>query len=69
MHRTLSSRVSASDMLCLVAGATCLLGGSPSCGSDCSGAPLLPLLYIAFNLGFNIAALNLLKTAGTVIDL
>ena len=46
------------------AGVTCLLGGSPNCGSDCSGAPMLPLLYIAFNLGFNIAALNLLKTAG-----
>ena len=56
-------------VLCLVAGATCLLGGSPSCGSDCSGAPLLPLLYIAFNLGFNIAALNLLKTAGSATDL
>ena len=25
---------------------------------------MLPLLYILFNLGFNIAALNLLKTAG-----
>lgn len=40
------------------------MGGSPSCGSDCSGSPWLPLLYIGFNLGFNIAALNLLKTAG-----
>ncbi|DBB00298.1 TPA: hypothetical protein ACH3X1_014123 [Trebouxia sp. C0004] len=49
-------------------GTTCLLGGSPSCGSDCSGAPMLPLLYIAFNLGFNIAALNLLKTAGNVVQ-
>lgn len=45
-------------------GATCLMGGAPSCGSDCSGSPWLPLLYIGFNLGFNIAALNLLKTAG-----
>ena len=50
--------------LCILSGTTCLLGGSPSCGSDCSGAPMLPLLYIACNLGFNIAALNLLKTAG-----
>lgn len=49
-------------------GTTCLLGGSPSCGSDCSGAPMLPLLYIACNLGFNIAALNLLKTAGNVVQ-
>lgn len=41
------------------------MGGSPSCGSDCAGAPMLPFLYILFNLAFNIAALNLLKTAGT----
>lgn len=26
---------------------------------------MLPFLYILFNLAFNIAALNLLKTAGT----
>jgi len=53
--------------MCILSGTTCLLGGSPSCGSDCSGAPMLPLLYIAFNLGFNIAALNLLKTAGVFL--
>lgn len=50
--------------MCILSGTTCLLGGLPNCGSDCSGAPMLPLLYIVFNLGFNIAALNLLKTAG-----
>lgn len=53
--------------MCILSGTTCLLGGLPSCGSDCSGAPMLPLLYIAFNLGFNIAALNLLKTAGVFL--
>ncbi len=53
--------------MCILSGTTCLLGGSPSCGSDCSGAPMLPLLYIACNLGFNIAALNLLKTAGVFL--
>ncbi|KAL3155525.1 hypothetical protein ABBQ38_011076 [Trebouxia sp. C0009 RCD-2024] len=49
-------------------GTTCLMGGSPSCGSDCAGAPMLPFLYILFNLAFNIAALNLLKTAGNVVQ-
>ena len=53
--------------MCILSGTTCLLGGAPSCGSDCSGAPMLPLLYIACNLGFNIAALNLLKTAGVFL--
>ena len=47
------------------AGAQCLMGVSPAgCGSDCSGAPLLAPLYVACNLGFNIAALNLLRAAG-----
>lgn len=41
------------------------MGVSPGgCGSDCSGAPLLAPLYVACNLGFNIAALNLLRAAG-----
>lgn len=49
----------------LCAGAQCLMGVSPAgCGSDCSGAPLLAPLYVACNLGFNIAALNLLRAAG-----
>ena len=47
------------------AGTQCLMGISPAgCGSDCSGAPLLAPLYVACNLGFNIAALNLLRAAG-----
>lgn len=31
-------------------GSACLMGGAPSCGVECSGAPLLPLLYVAANL-------------------
>ena len=27
---------------------------------------MLPILYIMFNLAFNVAALNLLKTAGDI---
>lgn len=34
-------------------------GGAP-------GAPMLPLLYVIFNLAFNIAALNLVRIAGNV---
>lgn len=32
----------------------CCQGLTPACGSDCSGAPLLPLAYIALNLAFNV---------------
>lgn len=35
---------------------------------DVQGAPFLPLLYIASNLAFNIAALNLLRTSGNVVQ-
>ena len=38
-----------------VAGWQCFRGLTPACGSDCSGAPLLPLLYIAFNMAFNVS--------------
>lgn len=34
----------------LKAGATCLMGGAPTCGADCAGAPLLPVLYVAVNV-------------------
>jgi hypothetical protein len=34
----------------LQAGATCLMGGTPACGADCVGAPLLPALYVAVNV-------------------
>lgn len=33
-----------------VQGWTCFQGLTPSCGSDCSGAPLMPLLYVFANL-------------------
>ncbi|KAK9834944.1 hypothetical protein WJX84_003484 [Apatococcus fuscideae] len=52
----------------LTDGAKCFVGGSPSCGSDCSAAPLLPLLYVAFNLAFNISILQLLRSAGNVVQ-
>ncbi|KAK9843738.1 hypothetical protein WJX81_004492 [Elliptochloris bilobata] len=53
----------------LTEGAQCLMGISPAgCGSDCSGAPLLAPLYVACNLGFNIAALNLLRATGNVVQ-
>ncbi|GMH36475.1 hypothetical protein BSKO_04343 [Bryopsis sp. KO-2023] len=50
----------------LYQGGQCFMGISPACGSNCAGAPLLPALYIACNLGFNIAALNMLRLAGGV---
>ena len=37
---------------------------TPSCGSDCSAAPLLAPLYVFNNLCFNIAVLNLLRNCG-----
>lgn len=36
-------------------GWACFRGLTPSCGSNCSGAPLLPLCYVALNLAFNVA--------------
>ncbi len=48
----------------LAQGARCFTGLSPSCGADCSGAPLLPVAYVVANIAFNIAALNLLRTVG-----
>ena len=46
------------------AGAKCFGGMTPSCGADCSGAPLLPIAYVAMNLLFNISALLVLRTSG-----
>lgn len=37
------------------AGWHCFRGLTPSCGSDCTGAPLLPLAYVLFNLAFNVS--------------
>ncbi|KAF6266272.1 Crt-like protein [Scenedesmus sp. NREL 46B-D3] len=50
----------------LTAGTACLLGGSPACGADCTGAPLLPLAYIAVNIAFNVAAVYLVRSSGAV---
>ncbi|EXB79628.1 hypothetical protein L484_011568 [Morus notabilis] len=36
--------------------------------SGCDGSPLLPLLYIATNLMFNISVLNLVKTSSAVVS-
>lgn len=44
----------------------CFNGLTPACGSDCSGAPFLPIAYILVNLLFNIAALNLIRRAGNI---
>ena len=35
--------------------------------SDCNGAPLLPLLYMALNIAFNISMLNLVKMSTAVV--
>lgn len=45
----------------------CFRGLTPACGSDCAGAPLLPVLYVAVNLLFNISALNLISKAGNMV--
>lgn len=50
----------------LSAGWQCCRGLTPPCGGDCSGAPLIPLLYVAFNLCFNVSALMVIRTAGNL---
>ncbi|WCJ35677.1 CRT (chloroquine-resistance transporter)-like transporter 2 [Euphorbia peplus] len=49
----------------LMKGAGCFLniGSQP----ECNGAPLLPLLYIATNMAFNISLLNLMKISSAVV--
>ncbi|XP_065857427.1 protein CLT2, chloroplastic isoform X3 [Euphorbia lathyris] len=49
----------------LMSGAGCFLniGGRP----ECNGAPLLPVLYIATNIAFNISLLNLMKISSAVV--
>ncbi|XXG55798.1 hypothetical protein AAC387_Pa03g3389 [Persea americana] len=37
-------------------------------GAGCEGAPLLPLLYIAVNMGFNISVLYLVKISSAVVS-
>ena len=38
----------------------------PSAG--CDGAPLLPLLFIVVNMGFNVSLLYLLKISSAVVS-
>lgn len=65
---TMARGMSLGDLPAYMAnGFQCLRGLTPACGSDCSGAPLLPLAYVATNLVFNIAALSLIRTAGNVV--
>mmetsp|Transcript_9076 Transcript_9076/g.30066 ORF Transcript_9076/g.30066 Transcript_9076/m.30066 type:complete len:121 (-) Transcript_9076:328-690(-) len=47
-------------------GASCLVGVTPACGGDCTGAPWLPLLYIANNILFNVNALKMMRSLGAV---
>lgn len=48
-------------------GAACFLNiGSLSSG--CDGAPLLPLLFVVVNMGFNISLLHLLKISSAVVS-
>uniref|UniRef100_A0A2P2MU80 Uncharacterized protein n=1 Tax=Rhizophora mucronata TaxID=61149 RepID=A0A2P2MU80_RHIMU len=36
--------------------------------SGCDGAPLLPLLFVVVNMGFNISLLHLLKISSAVVS-
>lgn len=47
-------------------GAMCLTGRTPACGADCTGAPVLPLAYVAVNIAFNVLALYLVRSLGAV---
>ena len=53
---------------CWYTGVSCFQGVTPGGGSGCDGAPLLPVLYVSMNLAYNIALLNLLRTAGAVVQ-
>jgi len=44
----------------------CFQGITPDCGSNCNGAPLLPIMYVLINLLFNVSALNLIRQAGNI---
>ncbi|XP_050903926.1 protein CLT1, chloroplastic isoform X1 [Lathyrus oleraceus] len=50
-------------------GAACFLNvGKLSSVPGCDGAPLLPILFIIVNIGFNIALLHLLKISSAVVS-
>uniref|UniRef100_A0ACD5WPP0 Uncharacterized protein n=1 Tax=Avena sativa TaxID=4498 RepID=A0ACD5WPP0_AVESA len=48
-------------------GAACFLNMA-SLSSGCEGAPLLPLLFVLVNMGFNISLLHLLKISSAVVS-
>ncbi|XP_052189219.1 protein CLT3, chloroplastic-like [Diospyros lotus] len=48
-------------------GAACFLN-SGTVSSGCDGAPLLPLLFVIVNMGFNISLLHLLKISSAVVS-
>ncbi|KAK8601860.1 hypothetical protein V6N13_058462 [Hibiscus sabdariffa] len=50
-------------------GAACFLniGGTLS-SAGCDGAPLLPLLFVIVNMGFNVSLLHLLKISSAVVS-
>ncbi|XP_039012891.1 protein CLT1, chloroplastic-like isoform X2 [Hibiscus syriacus] len=49
-------------------GAACFLNISGTLSSGCDGAPLLPLLFVIVNMGFNISLLHLLKISSGVVS-
>ncbi|CAJ1971254.1 unnamed protein product [Sphenostylis stenocarpa] len=49
-------------------GAACFLNVGTLSSIGCDGAPLLPLLFITVNIGFNIALLHLLKISSAVVS-
>ena len=57
----------ASDCLSVPCPPRCLSGLTPSCGTDCTGAPLLPLLYIGLNLAFNMSMLTVSITSAQAV--
>ena len=48
-------------------GTACFLNMG-SLSSGCEGAPLLPLLFVLVNMGFNISLLHLLKISSAVVS-
>ncbi|PSS21610.1 hypothetical protein CEY00_Acc10659 [Actinidia chinensis var. chinensis] len=48
-------------------GAACFLNNG-AISSGCDGAPLLPLLFVIVNMGFNISLLHLLKISSAVVS-
>ncbi|XP_021279050.1 protein CLT1, chloroplastic isoform X2 [Herrania umbratica] len=49
-------------------GAACFLNISGTISSGCDGAPLLPLLFVIVNMGFNVSLLHLLKISSAVVS-